>query len=624
MGSDGHAVEFQPEFVNEASVWQGGSQPLQRQALAVTPSRQRPSKTNSMASVPKDFLFVNKHSANLERDAAEAFNITSHVSRNHRKWLKNERQQRLKSSLGSPFSQESGAESTPRRQTPESRDDPTTSRLTAPGHSHGMLERCDPSLQRQGALSDIHAPARDATGCRDGTCRARKPLPTRFRHRLLAYEGNADPFAAAALRIGPAESEAISSASRFLVFAAWPETANSVFRTQLGDYSNSSIDLRDSIAHEAELHAVIAAGYSVKASSAPHAPDSVVRSFSHKLRSIELLRKQLQSGSLANTLTLVRLLISLDFNNGDFAAARVHHRGIRAMCQYDARTKANLRELLLISDVWTAMALLSKPDIDPGEYDPGALPKQTWYSRLTDEQAAELTRPSKNLVVMTLLGPSLHRLLQASEEVIHSKAIVNMEGEAVAISKTVLWMSRRGSATTGALMTQYAMEISRARGLSDTDETLTDSVRACTSLALILHMNFHWMDLPINYDFSKTFPAIEPILRWCSKSISSATPAIQQLFAWLCFLCAMGDDIFSARGDLDFSGWAALTFRNTCHDMKLHESRLAKPMLLGIGYEEDLMDDFLNVVLACSNPKPTEPLLTFSRWKRILNHYVAS
>lgn len=612
MGSDGNPPGVDLLFVNEAPEWRLEPHSPPNRSIVTIPQRWRNDKTKGMAPVPKDFLFINKHSAHLENDPVESFNITSHVSRHHRKWLKNERQKRLKSSIGGPLSRANA-------QVPADAGSSTTPspRPVASGScSHEQSRQRQGSLQRLTSKLSSCMPDEGAATCGE--------VSGLYNHALLAYKGNSDPFAATAIRLGPAEAEAIASASGFLVFAAWPEKANSVFRAQLGDYTNSHINLHDSIAREAELHAVIASGYLIKAASANSSADFLARSLAHKGRSIELLRKQIEQRTpLVETLTLVRLLISLDFNNDNFSAARVHLRGIRKMCQNDAQTNANLRELLLVSDVWTAMALWSKPDIDPEEYNPGSLQDQSWYHLLTFDQTAGLVRPPMTQAVMRLLGPTLRRLLAASEEVNRSKAIINLGGEPKAISKVVLWTSRRGSATTGALLTQYDEEMIKSRGMADAKDGLTHLLRAATSMSLIMYMNFAWMDVPINYDFSKTFPAIEPILRRSSKSIISARLAEQQLFTWLCFLCAMGDDIFSARGDVDFSGWSALAFRNACQEMRLTDPKLVKGMLLGIAYKENIMDDFLYVALAQSEVQSTEPLLPFSRWKDILNHYVA-
>lgn len=612
MGSDDNPPGLDLLFVNEAPEWRLEPHSPPSRSIVAFPQRWRNDKPNGMAPVPKDFLFINKHSAHLENDPVESFNITSHVSRHHRKWLKNERQKRLKSSIGGPLS----------RANPQVPADAASSTNVSPGPvASGSCSR-ERSRQRQGSLQRLASKLSSCMPDQEGSHRGE--TSGLYNHTLPAYKGNSDPFAATSVPLGAAEAEAIACASRFLIFAAWPEKANSVFRAQLGDYTNSHINLQDSIAREAELHAVIASGYLVKAASAVSSADFLARSLAHKGRSIELLRKQIeQTTNLVETLTLVRLLISLDFNNNDFSAARVHLRGIRKLCQNDAQTNANLRELLLISDVWTAMALWSKPDIDPEEYDPGSLQDQSWYQLLTFDQTAELVRPPKTQAVMRLLGPTLHHLVQASEEVNRSKAIMNQGSELKAISKIVLWLSRRGSAITGALMTQYDDAMTNSSGMSDADAELTHLLRAATSVSLIMYMNFAWMDVPINYDFSKTFPAIEPILRSISRAIFSASPAEQQLFAWLCFLCAMGDDIYSARGDLEFSGWSALTFRRTCQQMRLTDPKFVKGMLLGIAYKENIMDGFLDVALPHSEIQPTEPLLSFSRWKQILNHYVA-
>jgi hypothetical protein len=341
------------------------------------------------------------------------------------------------------------------------------------------------------------------------------------------------------------------------------------------------------------------------------------------MQALGLLRRQLRGAEqFTNILTLVRLLISLDFNNNDFAAARVHLRGIRTMCKHDPDLRVNLRELLLIADVWIAMALLSKPDIDPDQYNPGSLTTQPWYSRLTEDQIGELERPPKAIEVMRLLGPELHRLLIAAEELMHSKVVVSMEGDRAANAKTVLWQSRRGSATTGALMSQYETEMDKARQSFDIEDGLVSYVRAAFCLCLILHMNIAWMDLEINYNFSSTYPAIEPILRRCTESVSSHRPAIQKLFAWLCFVCAVGDDIFAARRDIAFSGWAAQAFQATCDGMDMSDAKLAKAMLLSVAYEENFMDDFLKECLSDLSLRPTEPYLPFPRWRKILNHFV--
>ncbi|KPI37162.1 uncharacterized protein AB675_1553 [Cyphellophora attinorum] len=580
----------------------------------------------------KVFLWVNKDSTDVDLKPSDPFSITSHVSRNHRKWLKTQRQKKLDATRPRYLVHTTFSEFHPPdpKQSPfqspnvrwESGNDHVPGRAASePDRTIGAKDTSCQKRETQNAdLPGTKQVFKHEYANRDGSvdlCPTSVTLGAVHR-----YKGNSDPFGACVLPLTPERSQALKSALRCFVFAAWPEDAKSVFRARLGD-KGSHIDLSHAISSDAELNAILASGYYAQNVLDPGAGREAL---SHRLRSIELLRQRLQEAlPLANLLTLMRLLISLDFNSGDFESARVHLRGIRSLCQHDHQLESNLREVVRNSDVWIAMALLSKPDIDPAQHDPGPPAQQKWYSTLPAAQRARFKWSQLPVVVATVLGVELNRLLSAAKTVMYGKDAITLPGNEQTRSRMVFWTSRRGSATTGGLMTQYALEMDLSESIPcDPDAQPYHHLRAAASLVVILFMNIHWMDMAINYDFSRTFTAIEPLLRKCSSHASPTDMALTQTLLWLTFLCAVGDDIFAARGSLSFSGWAAREFPRLCKILGVAGFTATRQLLAEIAYRDSIMDEFLEALLDRDAEHATirGPILDFGRWRVILNHYV--
>jgi hypothetical protein len=580
----------------------------------------------------KVFLWINKDSTDVDLKPSDPFSITSHVSRNHRKWLKTQRQKKLDATRRRHLVHATLSESHPTTPKGSPSDSPNVRWELGNDHVLGRAVSGPNSADvardtscRKGETQDADLPGteqavKDEYANLNGSIGLHPPSVTLG--AIRRYKGNSDPFGASVVPLTPERSQALKSALRCFVFAAWPEDAKSVFRARLGD-KGSHIDLSHAVSSDAELNAILASGY-----YAQNVLDPVAgrQALSHRLRSIELLRQRLQTSlPPANLLTLIRLLISLDFNSGDFESARVHLRGIRSLCQHDRQLENNLREVVRNSDVWIAMALLSKPDIDPAQHDPGPPAQQEWYASLPVAQRGKFVRSQLPAAVATVLGVELDRLLSAAKTVMQGKDAITLPGNEQTRSPMVFWTSRRGSATTGGLMTQYALEMDLGKNIAwGPDAGLYNHLRAAASLIVILFMNIHWMDMAINYDFSRTFTAIEPLLRKCSSHATPTDTALTQTLLWLTFLCAMGDDIFSARGSLPFSGWAAGEFLRLCQILGVVGFAAIRQLLAEIAYRDSIMDEFLDALLDtdAEHVIARVSVLDFGRWRGILNHYV--
>jgi hypothetical protein len=184
-----------------------------------SPLRQRYGQQRPMAPISRDFLFVNKDASGLHRSTTESYDITSHISRHHRAWLKAERQKKLKSSIipvstgRSPYKtgETSGAlvatssnTSTHATASPAAdrwrtqHEDESDSSQQYPYRSQRRLVDHGTRIQNYGSGSRLRSRGSPAIDC-------------------LIHRGSTDPFSAAALNIGSHEAAAISAASQFLV-----------------------------------------------------------------------------------------------------------------------------------------------------------------------------------------------------------------------------------------------------------------------------------------------------------------------------------------------------------------------------------------------------------------------
>lgn len=197
------------------------------------------------------------------------------------------------------------------------------------------------------------------------------PLDVRpSKPQLILWKGNSDPFATTAVPLAAYNNEILRRAQKFFIFTARPDRPNAVFRTPIADTRNSHIKLDYAIQEEAQLHAILASGYRVgsRLIGVPgewrRAQDSA-----HKSRAVAVLRRQLLSGEASSSIiSLVRLLISLEFDDDDHSTALIHLRGLLAMALSNPVIQLETEGLLLVSGVWIAMSLGKRPEISPPRY----------------------------------------------------------------------------------------------------------------------------------------------------------------------------------------------------------------------------------------------------------------
>ncbi|EXJ86725.1 hypothetical protein A1O3_03678 [Capronia epimyces CBS 606.96] len=447
---------------------------------------------------------------------------------------------------------------------------------------------------------------------------------------LTLWKGNSDPFQSAAVGLVARDYEIIRQAQRFPVFAAWPDKASAVFRAPIADTANSHIELQQAMKDEGEIHAILASGYHVTAgSSGPNSEVYLGRELAHKTRAVALLRQKLLDHGFSDSVaTLIRLLISLDFEAGDFTASLVHLRGLWSMSSSLPDRLLDTQELIIVSDVWVGLSLLKKPEIPPSRYDPGSRPLQTFDAALRLLEESEATRfncyeAETSYRSDTVLSTESFSLLDAANEVVNTKAIMDQVNEATIQQDVVWWMHRRATAVSGLLISGYVDAI-RSSGSAICSDNLNvrKELDAAACLCGILFMNFRFMDSPNNYNFSKTFQMIEPILRRVSQDSGEGVQQEQDdVFLWLLFMCAMGSDVYAARGDIPYSVWPAREFRRVCARRKVTDEASIITLFRQFEYYPQ-MDDFVKELLSDTVELLDMPIMPWSKWCEILDHYV--
>ncbi|EXJ87860.1 hypothetical protein A1O1_04787 [Capronia coronata CBS 617.96] len=594
------------------------------------------------------YVFVNSTADKLTRSRDEIFTISSHVSKTHRKWLKDERLKQLNASAGKAVAQRPIpppqihlGETRGRLPFPSLHQDAAS---TAAGSSRLPHQQTWPSLlcarsdqipsngmirYSRDIMSSQHFDSFE--GCQENDDQERssrwKEYPRGPRQlSLMLWKGNSDPFQAAAVQLAPWDYEIIRQAQRFPVFAAWPDNASAVFRAPIADTTNSRIQLPQAIADEAEIHSILASGYHVAAGCSWTKSEVFFgRVLAHKTRSIALLRqKLLKDGFSEGITTVIRLLISLEFETGNVLASLVHLRALWAMSSSMPEILPDAQELLIVSDVWIALSLLKRPQISPSRYDPGGRSLQTFDTafRLLESEGTDPYLGKTNRAAESVLDARTWGLLDAAHEIVNTKAIMDKIKAATIQQEVVWWMHRRATAVSGLLLTGYVdntecTEISNpAKGLN-----VKRDLVAAACLCGILFMNLRFVDSPSNYNFSKTFRQIEPILRMASqvsREVDKQEHGVTYL--WLLFMCAMGSDVYAARGDIPYSGWPAREFCRLCARFDLKDEGAIAATLGQLHYYPQ-MDDFIKALRSFTGESLDMPLISWSKWCDILNHY---
>ena len=604
-------------------------------------------KTNLPDEDRGRFLFVNKTVDTLERNANESFTISSHVSKMHRKWLKQERLRKLHASSSKTVSQRSilaagplaeGSSTLPLRLDKGSRpaidDQQNLDNKRALGAKITQQHTSSSSIP----WNATHSPgaqssqpvypfkiSQDNDDQQEEVHQEHQRTKATNRYFLTPFRGNSDPFSVAALPLAAQDHDIIRQARQFLVFVGRPDKTTAVWRAPIADTSNSQIQIRQTIANEAEIHAILAAGYAVnvKLFKGDHAR-SLAQSLYHKTKAVELLRDRLYSQGFSRSVTtLIRLLISLDFEASDNESALVHLRGLWAMAATTPGTLADAQDLLLVSDVWISMSLLKPPEIRPSLYDPGPRERQHFGHTLSALGYEYGIPPIGGYATShhadSALDEKTWSLLKGSQEVIDTKALMEKIRDPRLLNDVIQWMSRRSIAVTAFCVMGYVenSEIARSPGNPD---PLASTLMAAACMSGTMFMNFKFLDFPTNFNFGKTCQKIEAAVRRSSKPMTHTT-YVGKLrdYLWLLFLTAMGTDIFTARGDISYSSWPAVEFHRVCGRLHLDTARyeiVAEVLGSYPHYEE--MDVFLVELLTAK--EPVGNIISWSEWRVILNH----
>ncbi|KAK4943923.1 hypothetical protein LTR10_016639 [Elasticomyces elasticus] len=595
------------------------------------------------------FLFINSTADKPATSKNDSFTISSHVSKTHRNWLKAERLKRLKASLGKAPAHRSILVADPIISKFSSlplaaSHGPGSSSVVEPiqvcvgndeslsrGQKRSVLDTTRRSPDRLlGIATGQHVLAFEASQEPDDqrdlhTSRTRHDRQA-MRPMLALWKGSSDPFSVAAVHLTPRDHEIICLAQRFLVFAAWPEKASAVFRAPIADKTNSHIQLQQIITDEAEIHAILASGYHVAANLSTGSTEvAAARRFAHKSRAVALLRQKLSKvGPSESVATLIRLLISLDFQAGDFAASLVHLRGLWSISSSSPRKLPHTQELLIVSDVWIALALLKIPEIPPARYDPGPRLTQSFdiELQLLEHHFPHLCSPYTTSSDTTVLDLPVLSLLNAAAEIVNTKAIMaKIEGPELQ-QNVVWWMHRRATAISGLLMTGY-VDATKAAVSPAREQIMTtrNMINGAACLCAILFMNLKFVDFPSNYNFSKTFQAIEPVLRCIQHCMDEMPDEFNKAYLWALFMCAMGNDVYGARGDISYSTWPVPEFLRVCKRRGLTETDALTKILSQFQYFPQ-MDGFIGELLHGAQSIPVTNIIPWSRWCFALDHYV--
>ncbi|KAK5046345.1 hypothetical protein LTR84_008489 [Exophiala bonariae] len=445
------------------------------------------------------------------------------------------------------------------------------------------------------------------------------------------WKGNSDPFHATPVALNPRNNEILRLAQQFVIFTAWPDTANAVFRTPIADTRNSHIKLDFAVQDEGLLHAILASGNRVSSglTTIPRLP-TVSQESVHKTRAVAILRHRLGSGETSpGVIALIRLLISLEFDNDDPSTALLHLRGLLAMAMSNLALLQEIEGLLLVCDVWIAMSLAKRPEISPTRYDPGARDLHDFNTTLIND--VHFNAPTVLTSVRTipqavspygLDQPTVH-LFNSALEIVQTKALMTVIEDPFLQQQVVKWMHRRATAVSGYLMIGYvdATELMRISNIKHPID-VRQSIIAASCLTAILFMNLEYCESPSNYNFSKLFQKIEPILGSVADTMAT-TGSISdlELYLWLLFMCALGNDVYSARGDISYSGWPAHLFHQFRVQLHLDSLEHLKRLFHTFLYH-DIIDDFLVGLLSLDTENISSSIISWPRWCTILHHYV--
>jgi hypothetical protein len=241
----------------------------------------------------------------------------------------------------------------------------------------------------------------------------------------------------------------------------------------------------------------------------------------------------------------------------------------------------------------------------------------------TDNTISVSNEPEKARWTASVLDARTVTLLDAAAEVVHTKETMSKINDSALQQEVVWWMHRRASATSGSLVTGYveAMEAASLKSLHHA-KVAGRLLDAAACLCGIMFMNFRFVDSPSNYNFSKTFLAIEPVLRAVGAVLREhPSQDCDECYLWLLFMCAMGNDVYASRGDIPYASWPASEFHSVCARLGLTDQKETATTLRRFPYYPQ-MDDLFVALFSLARKAPETSIIPWSRWCLILDHCV--
>jgi hypothetical protein len=227
---------------------------------------------------------------------------------------------------------------------------------------------------------------------------------------------------------------------------------NETLRDQLAQSYQERLPL--AIADEGEMHALLAAGYYVNSLTNPR--DRAVcfeKGLHHKIWTLAVLRHRLARPDYdqGRVFMVIRLLIALDFFSEDYDAAQLHQAAARKMISPIAQSSKGQRDMLLISDVWLAAALLRHTEFHVANWDPGARNSQAFDECLPEVRKSVEAYSS---TIPRIPNKFLCHIFDDVHELVITKGLLTtpLLREGYLRHDVVLWLHRRSMALMGQLL----------------------------------------------------------------------------------------------------------------------------------------------------------------------------
>ena len=570
-----------------------------------------------MSTRKRTFLFVNKSGNEFEHSPHEFTDMMKHVSTSHRAWLKQQRLYHLQTtsaiaSRGSTATQDHiNKNDVPIIVYEHQGIDGDRPPKGLIGSTQSEASRTTP--RQCVKISEQWTPGNNSHG----------PFPV-----LVSFKGNSDPFAAAAIGLGPQSAAALNAASSFLVFPASSQPLQSMLRVQFEDKQNAEIHLKQNISHRAELHAILAAGYIVQANTLPSPSQAKTRVLFHKTQALAHFRSQLgRCIDLAESVTLINLLLSLDVAAREYTSAQSHLQSLLAISQKSLDHNPAFGLIFRNCDYWLAITLVKQPLLYHDLHDPGDLWGQTWASQTVIETAMrdqdfDFYDDSN---VLRQFDPCLHWLLcSIRQSAVLAMAAATSSGIDSSIRKNLMqWSATKTPLMVFAIIEQYGKNIELAARAADTMDAAILKVRAATAMSEIAYAGICFQINPSAQELGLAVCSVESLLCTCVDQLRKADSSVNKVLTWVCFINAMAEDVCASKGQKAYSGQSLLKAQHMFNKLQAFDLAAKRALLSSVGYIGGYMDDFLDAFQSTPLILQDAPMLSWNQWQSIFLRYMS-